>query len=76
MNGITVIFRGFTKHGLERVLQRNFTDNAIKNIFNHGTKTIKMTGRNGTAQLHITYQKNTVVFESVGRNAGKIVTIY
>ncbi|MEO5572286.1 MAG: DUF4258 domain-containing protein [Bacteroidia bacterium] len=64
----------FTSHAETRMLDRGFSGSDIQKIINEGQR-IPFTGPNGTPQIMYKLGDYKVVFETVGRNAGKIVTI-
>ena len=67
---------GFTSHGLERAaVERGFTEERILQVLSEG-KPVTATGKYGTPQIRYTLGQNTVVVETAGRNANKVVTVF
>lgn len=68
-----IVLRGFTKHGLERIIERGIKPQQILKILKEGTKVLEK-GRFGP-QLRVSLEGVTLVIAKEGRNAGKVVTV-
>ena len=67
---------GFTTHGTQRASgERGFNLSRILRVVSDGNVT-QATGRYGTIQNRFSLGRNTVVVETEGRNAGKIITTF
>jgi len=71
---LAVPFKGFTAHGVNQAITRGITSPTILNTIRMGEATLA-TGRYG-AQIRYVYEGTTVVVETAGRNAGKIITVW
>jgi hypothetical protein len=71
---LAVPFKGFTAHGVNQAITRGITSPTILNTIRMGEATLA-TGRYG-AQIRYVYKGTTVVVGTVGRNAGKIITVW
>lgn len=69
-----------TEHGAIRTAQRRISSNEIDDAIRSATNTGRVstvTGKYGTPQIHYTGSNGiTVVVETSGRNAGKIITLW
>lgn len=69
-----IVLKGFTKHGLNRIIQRGITPKQIQNTLKYGEKSIQTVMNQ--KQLKIVYDETTLIIGLQGRNAGKIITGY
>jgi len=74
IGNLKIPLKGFTSHGLQQAITRGFTSKDILKIIREGSAVITR-GRYGS-QIRYTLNGNTVVINTTGNNAGKIVTIY
>ncbi len=66
--------KGFTKHGLNRIIERGIKPQQILEALRKGAQTIR-TIKN-QKQLMVVYKDVTLIISTEGRNAGKIITAY
>ena len=66
--------KGFTKHGLNQIIERGIKPNQILETLKKGEKTIR-TIKN-QKQVKVVYKEITVIVGAEGRNAGKIITAF
>lgn len=71
---LAVPFKGFTAHGVNQAITRGISSPTILNTIRMGNATLA-TGRYG-AQIRYVYEGTTVVVQTAGRNAGKVVTVF
>lgn len=72
---LVVPFKGFMPHAINQAITRGFKTKDIVNIMQKGTSTLKK-GRYETYQIHYMLNGNTVVVETTGRNAGKVISVF
>ena len=77
---MTVAETDFTDHGALRMEQRGMTNDEAQNAIQTATETgdfTTQTGKYGTPQTVYNGSNGvTVIVETAGRNAGKIITLY
>ncbi len=71
---------GLTEHGAERFVERNITNDEAQKAMQTAKETgnvITQMGKYGTPQqVYVGSNGVTVIVETSGRNAGKIITLY
>jgi transcriptional/translational regulatory protein YebC/TACO1 len=70
------VFSGSTEHASTRSKERDISQEQIDSAIKNGTVSTKI-GKYGTRQVHFEGSNGvTVVVETEGRNAGKVITVW